>query len=135
MAQDGYTIGRELRQLSSALRLAVGSIGAHKLRSFLTLLGTIIGVSSVIMVGAAIEGLGTYAEQTTASAFGTASFGVAQIAMSGDMSRRAYIDKMKHNKPIHTDDARFAEEVAGSRIYFSPNRSRNSWAMRAGSSK
>ena len=32
------------------------SIRAHKLRSFLTLLGVIIGVASVIMVGAAIEG-------------------------------------------------------------------------------
>jgi hypothetical protein len=41
--------------------LAVDSIRAHKLRSFLTLLGVIIGVGSVILVGAAIDGLGTYA--------------------------------------------------------------------------
>jgi putative ABC transport system permease protein len=130
MAQEGYSIGRELRRLSSAAGLAAGSIGAHKLRSFLTLLGTIIGVSSVIMVGAAIEGLGAYAEQSTASAFGTESFGVAQIAISGNMSRRAFIDKMKHNKPIHTGDARFAEEVAGSRVYFSPNRQRSGVTFR-----
>ncbi len=50
------------------------SIRAHKLRSFLTLLGVIIGVASVIMVGAAIEGLGVYAEQSTAKAFGSESF-------------------------------------------------------------
>ena len=53
---------------------------SHKLRSFLTLLGVIIGVASVIMVGAAIDGLGVYAEQSTAKAFGTESFMVAQIA-------------------------------------------------------
>jgi putative ABC transport system permease protein len=130
MAQAGYSIGRELRQLSSAVGLAASSIGAHKLRSFLTLLGTIIGVASVIMVGAAIKGLGTYAERSTASAFGTESFGVAQVAMSGNMSRRAFIDKMKHNKQIRTGDARFVEEVAGSRVYFSPNRQRSGVTFR-----
>ena len=59
------------------------SIRAHKLRSFLTLLGVIIGVASVVMVGAAIEGLGVYAEQSTAKAFGSESFLVAQIAATG----------------------------------------------------
>ena len=59
------------------------SIRAHKLRSFLTLLGVIIGVASVIMVGAAIDGLGVYAEESTAKAFGSESFLVAQIAATG----------------------------------------------------
>jgi putative ABC transport system permease protein len=122
MATAGYSMGREWRQLSSAVWLAAGSIGAHKLRSFLTLLGTIIGVASVVMVGAAIEGLGSYAERSTAQAFGTESFGVAQIAMSGNMSRRAFIARMKRNRQIHTGDARFVEEVAGQGVYFSPNR-------------
>ncbi len=76
------------------------SIRAHKLRSFLTLLGVIIGVASVIMVGAAIDGLGVYAEQSTAKAFGSESFLVAQIAATGRMSRREYFDKVKRNKPI-----------------------------------
>ena len=48
-------------ELVNALRLAWDSIVAHKLRSFLTLLGVIIGVASVIMVGSAIDGLGLYA--------------------------------------------------------------------------
>ena len=69
------------------------SIRAHKLRSFLTLLGVIIGVASVIMVGAAIEGLGVYAEQSTAKAFGSESFMVAQIAATGRLSRREYLRK------------------------------------------
>ena len=76
------------------------SIRAHKLRSFLTLLGVIIGVASVIMVGAAIEGLGVYAEQSTAKAFGSESFLVAQIAATGRLSRREYFDKVRRNKPI-----------------------------------
>jgi len=55
------------------LKLAMDALRAHKLRSFLTLLGVIIGVASVIMVGAAIAGLGVYAEQSTAKAFGASS--------------------------------------------------------------
>ena len=55
----------------TAISLALDSIRAHKLRSFLTLLGVIIGVASVILVGAAIDGLGVYAENITAKAFGS----------------------------------------------------------------
>ena len=98
------------------------SIRAHKLRSFLTLLGVIIGVASVIMVGAAIEGLGVYADQSTAKAFGSESFLVAQIAATGRLSRRDYFDKVKRNKPIRTDDYRFVEAVAGDRVLYSPYR-------------
>jgi len=98
------------------------SIRAHKLRSFLTLLGVIIGVASVILVGAAIEGLGVYAEQSTAKAFGSESFMVAQIAATGRLSRREYFDKIKRNKPIRTDDVRFVEALAGDKVLFSPYR-------------
>jgi putative ABC transport system permease protein len=98
------------------------SIRAHKLRSFLTLLGVIIGVASVILVGAGIEGLGVYAEQSTAKAFGSESFMVAQIAATGRMSRREIFDKLKRNKPIRTEDVRFAEALAGDKVLFSPYR-------------
>ncbi len=54
---------RSWRPFQNAFGLALDSIRAHKLRSFLTLLGVIIGVASVIMVGAAISGLGVYAEE------------------------------------------------------------------------
>ncbi len=58
-------------ELLTAIALAFDSIRVHKLRSFLTLLGVIIGVASVILVGSAIEGLGVYAQQSTAKAFCT----------------------------------------------------------------
>ena len=71
----------------TAISLALDSIRAHKLRSFLTLLGVIIGVASVILVGAAIDGLGVYAENITAKAFGSDSFLVAQIASVGRLEQ------------------------------------------------
>src|ERR1700730_10552465 len=114
---------RQMRyELLTAIALAFDSIRAHKLRSFLTLLGVIIGVASVIMVGAAIEGLGVYAEQSTAKAFGSESFMVAQIAANGRLSRRELIDKIKRNKPIRIGDARFVEALEGDRVLYSPYR-------------
>src|SRR3954447_16310250 len=105
-------------ELVTALALAFDSIRAHKLRSFLTLLGVIIGVASVILVGSAIEGLGVYAQQSTAKAFGTESYLVAQVAATGRLSRREFFDKIKRNKPIRTDDARFVESIKGDDILY-----------------
>src|SRR5450759_5811468 len=105
MAHSNSGVIRSWNNFLNAFRLAMDSIRAQKLRSFLTLLGVSIGVASVIMVGAAIEGLGVYAEQSTAKAFGSESFLVAQIAATGRLSRREFFEKLKRNKPIRTDDA------------------------------
>ena len=122
MLQSGPGASRSGHQFQNAFRLAMDSIRAHTLRSFLTLLGVIIGVASVIMVGAAIEGLGVYAEQSTAKAFGSESFMVAQIAAQGRLSRREYFDKIRRNKPIREGDARFVESINGGEILYSPYR-------------
>jgi putative ABC transport system permease protein len=45
------------------LRAALDSIRAHKLRSFLTLLGIIIGVTTVVGVAAVISGLNAYVKE------------------------------------------------------------------------
>jgi len=126
MGQSGQGVTRSWSQFQSAFRLAMESIRAHKLRSFLTLLGVIIGVASVIVVGAGIEGLSVYAQDSTAKAFGSESFLVAQIASVGRLSRREYFDKIKRNKPIRRDDARFIETLAGGRVLYSPYRNHTS---------
>jgi ABC-type lipoprotein release transport system permease subunit len=51
---------------SDALKIALQSIFAHKLRAFLTLIGIIIGVASVVTVGASISGLNTYVVERSA---------------------------------------------------------------------
>ncbi len=132
MPQESSGLVRSWQNFQNAFRLAMDSIRSHKLRSFLTLLGVIIGVASVIMVGAAIEGLGVYAEQSTAKAFGSESFMVAQIAANGRLSRRQLFEKIKRNKPIRTDDARFAQSIVGDRVLFSPYRQHISDVKREG---
>ena len=126
MVQTGSGLSRSWHQFQNAFGLAVDSIRGHKLRSFLTLLGVIIGVASVIMVGAAIAGLSVYAEESTAKAFGSESFLVAQIAATGRLSRREYFDKVKRNKPIRTADARFVESINGDSVLYSPYRNHSS---------
>jgi putative ABC transport system permease protein len=107
---------------STAASLAFASIRAHKLRSFLTLLGVIIGVCSVVIVGAAIDGLGAYAEQTTAKTLGSNSYQIGQLLQLGRMSRKERYDKLKYNKRIRPEDYTFLKETTGDRILYSPYR-------------
>ena len=106
--------------LFTAFGLAVDSIRSHKLRSFLTLLGVIIGVSSVVLVGAAIDGLGTFAEATASKAFGSESYLVAQIASTGRMTRKELQAKFKYNRKIRQEDLAYLKLVTGDSILYSP---------------
>ncbi len=103
-----------------AASLALNSIRAHKLRSFLTLLGIIIGVASVIIVGAAIDGLGAYTENITQKAFGSDSFLVAQLASVSRLSQRELVEKQKYNKRIRTPDLAYLRDTTGDEIVYSP---------------
>jgi putative ABC transport system permease protein len=107
-------------QLTSAIGLAFDSLRAHKLRTFLTLLGIMIGVASVILVGSAIDGLGIYAEQSTAKTFGGDSFIFAQIINAN--SRREYFDKLKYNHPLKLAEERYLELTNGDSTLYSAYR-------------
>ena len=109
---------------TTAFRLAYDSIRAHKLRSALTLLGIIIGVASVVLVGAAIDGLGVYAAQSTAKAFGTDSYLVAQIAQVGRSTPAERAAKLRHNKRIRSEDVEYLRQTTGDQILYSPYRVR-----------
>src|SRR5207237_6407558 len=45
------------RSLNSGIRMALATVREHKMRSFLTVLGVIIGTGAVIGVGAIVAGL------------------------------------------------------------------------------
>jgi putative ABC transport system permease protein len=119
MAESGERV-RLAYEVKSALGLAWDSIRAHKLRSFLTLLGVIIGVASVILVGSAIDGLGLYAEQSTAKAFGSESYLVGQVVTAN--STTEYYNKIRFNKPIKLADDRYLQATNGDNTIYSPYR-------------
>ncbi|HEX6738575.1 MAG TPA: ABC transporter permease, partial [Vicinamibacteria bacterium] len=72
--------------LIEAVRIALSSIRAHKLRSFLTLIGIIIGVASVVVVGACISGMNTYVLERVSKVLGANHFMIARMASSGRLS-------------------------------------------------
>ncbi|HUQ90789.1 MAG TPA: ABC transporter permease [Bryobacteraceae bacterium] len=104
----------------TAFRLALDSLRSHKLRTFLTLLGVIIGVSSVVMVGAAIEGMGNYANETTSKIFGSESYMIAQSLGFGKMSRLERAERIRRNKPIREEELDYLRATTGDRILYSP---------------
>jgi putative ABC transport system permease protein len=89
---------------TDALRIAVQSIFAHKLRAFLTLIGIIIGVASVVAVGASISGLNTYVVDRVAKVLGANHFMIARMAFSGHMSDDEFEKMNRRNKRLNWDD-------------------------------
>jgi putative ABC transport system permease protein len=107
-------------RLSSGAGLAWDSLVAHRLRTFLTLLGIMIGVASVILVGSAIDGLGLYAEQSTAKTFGSESFVFQQVTNAS--SRKEFFDKLKNHRQLKLADERYLELTNGEHVLYSAYR-------------
>src|ERR1700733_7961465 len=110
-------------QLTSAIGLAWDSLVAHKLRTFLTLLGIMIGVASVILVGSAIDGLGLYAQESTAKTFGSESFVLQQVTNA--RSRKEYFDKIRYNRELKLADEHYLELINGEHALYSAYRNTN----------
>jgi len=89
---------------ADATRLALQSIFAHKLRAFLTLIGIIIGVASVVVVGASISGFNSYVLSTVSKILGVNHFMIAQFAHQGEWSEDEWERAMKRNKRLYLDD-------------------------------
>jgi len=85
------------------MRLALATIAAHKLRSFLTLLGIILGVATVIVVVTLVEGFNGYVEDKIAN-LGSNAFVVNKLGFI--TSFQEFIKKNKRNKDITLDDLR-----------------------------
>src|SRR5688500_10663568 len=97
-----------MRQLYSfytdAFGIAVKSILEHKLRAFLTLIGIIIGVASVVVVGASISVLNSYVTGTISKVLGVNHFMVARMAFSGSMDAAEYERHNRRNKKLTLDE-------------------------------
>jgi len=99
---------------SDALKIALQSIFAHKLRAFLTLIGIIIGVASVVTVGASISGLNTYVVEKVTKVLGSNHFMIARMAFSGHMDDDEFERRNRRNKRINWDDYEWIRDHCGS---------------------
>ena len=98
---------------SDALKIALQSIFAHKLRAFLTLIGIIIGVASVVTVGASISGLNTYVIDKLGKILGSNHFMIARMAFAGDMDDDEFERRLRRNKRINWDDYEWIRDHCG----------------------
>ncbi len=89
---------------TDALKIALQSIFAHKLRAFLTLIGIIIGVASVVAVGASISGLNTYVIDRVAKVLGANHFMIARMAFQGQRTDDEFERMNRRNKRLNWDD-------------------------------
>jgi putative ABC transport system permease protein len=79
--------------LGESVSMAMGSLWSNKLRTFLTLLGIIIGVLTIIAVVSVIQGLNNYV-YTKMSFYGANDFSVSKFGMIG-MSLKNFKEQMK----------------------------------------
>lgn len=93
-----------------AAKIALQSILAHKLRAFLTLIGIIIGVASVVVVGAAISGLNTYVMDKVGKVLGVNHFMIARMAHQGELSEEGWEKMNRRNKRLEWDDYEWVRE-------------------------
>jgi len=89
---------------ADAARIALQSIFAHKLRTFLTLIGIIIGVASVVVVGASISGFNTYVVTAVSKMLGVNHFMIARFAFQGRRTPEQWERAMRRNKRLYIED-------------------------------
>jgi len=95
-----------------ALKLAAASLRSHKLRSFLTLLGIIFGVATVIVVVSVIEGFNAYVDEKIAN-IGTNAFSVQKYSLDDFSSVEALNAARRRNKDVRVDDLRALKNLGG----------------------
>ena len=89
---------------ADATRIALQSIFSQKLRAFLTLIGIIIGVASVVVVGASISGFNEYIVSTVSRILGVNHFMIARFAHQGEWTEEQWDRAWKRNKTLRFDD-------------------------------
>ncbi len=87
-----------------AAKIALQSILAHKLRAFLTLIGIIIGVASVVVVGASVSGLNSYVTDRVSKLLGANHFMIARMAYHGRMTDEEFERRNRRNKRLEWED-------------------------------
>jgi putative ABC transport system permease protein len=95
-------------EFKEAVKLGLQSLWANKLRTVLTLLGVVIGVSSVIAVVTLVNGANTYVT-TKFTAYGADVFTVSQ--MPALITSPAAYEKYQKRKPILFDDYTYVRDA------------------------
>jgi len=91
------------------LKLALSAIWAHKLRSALTLLGMIIGVTAVVTVVSVIQGFNSYFDEKVAG-IGSQSFSIRRFSFDDFKDLDTIAAAQRRNKDITLDEFDYLRE-------------------------
>lgn len=115
-----------------ALAQAIVTATAHPLRSALGALAMAVGVATVAIVVATLQGLADFARTTTERSFGADTFLLARIGSPGSIGRRELEEKLARNPPIRRSDLRFLERWSGDFVLFAPSAQRSGEVVAGG---
>ncbi len=96
---------------TETLKLALDAILAHKLRSFLTLLGMMIGVTAFMVVLSILQGFNTYVDEKIAG-IGSNSFTVMRFGMDDFKDTDTINEAQRRNKELTFDEMDFIRDHA-----------------------
>jgi putative ABC transport system permease protein len=91
--------------------VAISSLRASKLRSFLTLLGIILATTTLIAVMAVIEGMNLYIANQV-SDMGAEGFRVRRIVMMGGFDAKKFMEMQRRNPEMSREEYEFIRENA-----------------------
>jgi putative ABC transport system permease protein len=96
---------------SETLKLAFSAIWAHKLRSFLTLLGMIIGVTAFMVVLSLLQGFNSYVDEKIAG-IGSNSFTIRRFSFEDFKDTDTIAAAQRRNKELTFDELEYIKERA-----------------------
>jgi putative ABC transport system permease protein len=94
-----------------AVKVALTSLWASKLRSFLTLLGVILATTTLIAVMGVIHGMDVYIAQQV-SDMGASGFRVRRIGILGDIEPKKLLELLKKNPELTREEYDFLRSHA-----------------------
>ncbi len=97
--------------LTETLKLALSAIWAHKLRSFLTLLGMIIGVTAFMVVLSLLQGFNAYVDEKIAG-IGSNSFTIRRFSFDDFKDTDTIAEAQRRNTELTWDELVFIRERA-----------------------
>jgi len=96
---------------TETLKLAIAAIWSHKLRSFLTLLGMIIGVAAFMVVLSVLQGFNSYIDEKIAG-IGSNSFTIRRFSFDDFKDNDTIAEAQRRNKDLTFDELEFIRDRA-----------------------
>ena len=91
-----------MRRVADLTDIALRAIWANKLRSFLTILGNIVAVGSIIAVVSLIQGVNAEVTGAIVSQLGSDSFTIERVGM---VFSEEELEETRNNPRVSLDDA------------------------------